>query len=132
MGFFDFYAKQTFELTKPTPEILSKWVDFRNNVDAISVMEVSTNTWRRDKINAMRLNDPANLEIAEEEHWIGDPRVMTCVLCEDFIFFFNQSSVYGSWQKQVLMSLPSYYIKIEFSRLFIIKNTKGEKRGFSL
>ena len=100
MGFFDFYAKQTFALAKPTPEILSKWVDLRNNVDAISVMEVATNTWRREKRDILgQNNDPANLEIAEEEHWIGDPRVMTCVLCEDFIFLFNQASVYGQWQK---------------------------------
>ncbi|TNV87236.1 hypothetical protein FGO68_gene17205 [Halteria grandinella] len=68
----------------------------RNNVDAQAQFIVSTNTWKLKQTKNSAHNLKAGL--GENYEWSGEPRLMTCILCNDFIFFFlnNNTAALGN------------------------------------
>lgn len=56
---------------------------------------------------------------------------MTCILCQEHLFLFTYSQ-YVDLPNTANISIPNYYINVEFSKLEVLKCTQGFKHGFAL
>lgn len=99
-------------------------------------MEVTTNTWgytfnsfcqpQSNQEEGPSSNTP------NSENWTGDPRLMTCILCQEHLFIFSHTANYGDQRAQANFTLPNYYLPVEFANLEVIRGLNGKKRGFAL